>query len=112
MKIIKKIFEYLKLVIKSLYLSFSFVINFGLLVFISGVIDEVKLNNGNKTIQEIYEFNFNQMTINELFNKILEIANNTYLLIIILGIIFFTLFLTLQYENKKKLEGNYDKKNI
>lgn len=112
MKIIKKIFEYLKLVIKSLYLSFSFVINFRLLVFISGVIDEVKLNNGNKTIQEIYEFNFNQMTINELFNKILEIANNTYLLIIILGIIFFTLFLTLQYENKKKLEENYDKKNI
>lgn len=112
MKIIKKIFYYLKLIIICLYLSFSFLVNFGLIILVSGITDEIKLNNGNKTIQEIFKVNFNQITINEIFNKMLEFANKTYLYIIILGIIFFILLLTLKYENKKKLEEIYDKKNI
>lgn len=112
MKIIKKIFYYLKLIIISLYLSFSFFVNFGLMIFISGIYDEIKLGNGNKTIQKIFKINFNKITINEIFEKILKIINQFSLYIIVFAIIIISLFLILKFVNKKELEEIYDKKNI
>ena len=112
MKIIKKFFYYLKLIIISLYLSFSFFVHFGLMIFISGIYDEIKLGNGNKTIQEIFKINFNKITINEIFEKILKIMNQFSLYIIVFAIIIISLFLILKFVNKKELEEIYDKKNI